>query len=71
MCDILLFSRSFILIQQLFSYIFLWIFYLQVGANRTCPNSKPKVHIGLDLLFADLPENLRVPGISLSSSDVP
>ena len=50
---------------------FLWIFDLQVGAGRTCPNSKPKVHIGLDLLFADVPKNLRVPAISSSSSDVP
>ena len=43
----------------------------QVGAGRTRPNTKPKVHTGIDLLFADVPENLRVPGISASSADVP
>jgi hypothetical protein len=46
-------------------------FDLQVGAGRTRPNTKPKLHTWIDLLFADVPENLRVPGISASSSDVP
>ena len=43
----------------------------QVGAGRTRPNTKPKLHTGIDLIFADVPENLRVPGISASLSDVP
>ena len=50
---------------------FLWDFDLQVKTDCICPNSKPKVHIGLDLLFANVPKNLRVPAISSSSSDVP
>ena len=70
MCDILLFSCSFILFQQLLFYIFC-IFYFHVGAGRTRCNSKPKVYTGLDLLFADVPENLCVPGISSSLLDVP
>ena len=44
---------------------------MQVGAGRSRPNSKPKVHSGIDLLFADVPENLLVPTISASASDVP
>jgi hypothetical protein len=44
---------------------------LQVGGGRSRPNTKPKVHTGIDLLFADILENLRVPGISASLSDVP
>ena len=43
----------------------------QIGGGRSRPNAKPKVHTGIDLLFADVPENLRVPGISASPSDVP
>ena len=43
----------------------------QIGGGRSRPNTKPKVHTGIDLLFADVPENLRVPGISASPSDVP
>jgi hypothetical protein len=50
---------------------FLCNFSFQVGAGRTRPNTKPKVHTGIDLLFADVPENLRVSGISTSSSDSP
>jgi hypothetical protein len=50
---------------------FLCIFAFQVGAGCTHPNTKLKVHTGIDLLFADVPGNLRVPGISASSSDVP
>lgn len=46
-------------------------FFLQVGEGRTRRNTKPKTHTGIDLLFADVPENLRVPNISTSSSDVP
>ena len=44
---------------------------MQVGAGRSRPNSKPKVHSGIDLLFADVPKNLLVPTISASASDVP
>ena len=44
---------------------------MQVGAGRTHPNTKPKVHTRLDLLVANVPENLRVPNISSSLSDVP
>jgi hypothetical protein len=50
---------------------FFSIYSFQVGAGRTRPNTKPKAHTGIDLLFADVPENLRVPGISSSSSDIP
>jgi hypothetical protein len=39
--------------------------------GRTRPTTKPKVHTGIDLLFRDVPENLRVPSISASSFDVP
>ena len=39
--------------------------------GRSRPNTKPKLHTGIDLLFADVHENLRVPSISASSSDVP
>ena len=55
----------------IFSLIFLCILSYEVGAGRTYPNTKPKVHMGIDLLFADVPENLRVPNVSVSSSDVP
>ena len=44
---------------------------MQVRAGHTRPNTKPKGHTGLDLLFANVPENLRVPSISTSLSDVP
>ena len=40
------------------------IFSFQVEADRTRPNTKPKIHTGIDLIFADVPENLRVPNIS-------
>lgn len=30
-----------------------------------------KVHSGIDLLFADVPKNLPVPGISVSDTDIP
>ena len=53
------------------SFTFLCIFAQQVGTGRTRSNIKPKVHTGIDLLFVDMPENLRVPRISTSSSDVP
>ena len=46
------------------------LFASQVGARRSRPNTKPKVHSGIDLLFADVPENLRVPTICASTSDV-
>jgi hypothetical protein len=55
-----------------FVFVTFYVFFaFQVGAGRTRPNTKPKVHTGIDLLFADVQENLRVPGISASSSDVP
>jgi hypothetical protein len=47
------------------------IFASQVGGGRTRPNTRPKIHTGIDPLFADVPENLRVPSISASSSDGP
>jgi hypothetical protein len=50
---------------------FLSIFAYQIGRGRTRPNTKTKVHTWIDLLFADMPENLRVPDISASLSDVP
>jgi len=43
-------------------------FFWQVGAGRTRVNNHSDVHKGLDLLFADIPENLPVPNIS---TDVP
>ena len=49
---------------------FLRVFAFQVGTGRTRPNTKPKVHMGIDLLFADVLENLRVLSISASYSDV-
>ena len=57
--------------HSIFDFDFFWILSFQVEAGRTCRNTKPKVHTGLDLLFADVPENLRVPILSSSSSDVP
>ena len=50
---------------------FLSFFASQVGGGRTRPNTKPKVHIGIDLIFADVPENLRVPNLSNSHLEVP
>jgi hypothetical protein len=41
---------------------------LQVGAGRSRVNTSTTIHKGLDLLFADIPENLPVPNIS---TDVP
>jgi hypothetical protein len=38
--------------------------------GRTRPNTKPKIRTGIDLLFEDVPENLRVSSISASLSDV-
>jgi hypothetical protein len=52
-------------------FIFFEFFIFQVGADRIRPNTKPKVHTGIDLLFADVSENLRAPSISASSLDVP
>ena len=43
-------------------------FCLQVGASRSRVNTSTTIHKGLDLLFADIPENLPVPNIS---TDVP
>jgi hypothetical protein len=40
------------------------IFCFSCGAGRTRPNTRPNIHIGIDLLFADVPENLRLPSIS-------
>jgi hypothetical protein len=47
---------------------FLMKFHLQVGAGRFRVNTSSSTHNGLDLLFADVPENLPVPNIS---TDVP
>jgi hypothetical protein len=47
---------------------FLMKFLLQVGAGRSRVNTSTTSHKGLDLLFADIPENLPVPNIS---TDVP
>ena len=41
---------------------------MQVGACRSRVNTSTTIHKGLDLLFADIPENLPVPNIS---TDVP
>ena len=66
------FILSFNFIEHLNTfYDFFCIPSFQVGAGRSRPNTEPKVHTGIDLIFADVPENLRVPGISASSSDVP
>jgi hypothetical protein len=43
-------------------------FHLQVGAGRSRVNTSSSTHNGLDLIFADVPENLPVPNIS---TDVP
>ena len=51
-------------------FILIFIFAFQVGAGRFNPNTKPKVHTGIYLLFVDVSKNLRVPSISASSSDV-
>ena len=45
-----------------------WIF-LQVGAGHIRPNTKSKVYKNINLLFPDVPENLRAPTISASSLD--
>ena len=46
--------------------------YLQVGFGRTRRVSSPQCkHIGLDLIIADIPENLLVPGISAPFTSVP
>ena len=50
---------------------FLCILAFQVGGGCICPSTKPKVYTGIDLMFADVPENLRISGTSTSSSDVP
>ena len=47
---------------------FLMNFYLQAGEGRSRVNTSSTFHKGLDLLFADIPENLPVPNIS---TDVP
>jgi hypothetical protein len=39
-------------------------FHLQVGAYRSRVNTSNTTHKGIDLLFADIPENLPVPNIS-------
>ena len=44
---------------------------MQIGGGHTRPNTKPKVHTGIDLFFADVHENLHVPSISASPLDVP
>jgi hypothetical protein len=49
-------------------FCFLMKLHLQVGAGRSRVNTSSSTHNGLDLLFADVPENLPVPNISI---DVP
>jgi hypothetical protein len=43
---------------------FLMKFHLQIGASRSRVNTSSSTHKGLDLLFADIPENLPVLGTS-------
>jgi len=57
--------------HSIYIFDFLWIFAVQVGAGRTREDTEPKVHMGIDLVFADVPENLRIPSILASTSDVP
>ena len=46
--------------------------YLQVGFGRTHRVSSPQCkHSGLDLIIANIPENLPVPGISAPFTSVP
>ena len=46
--------------------------YLQVGFGRTRRVSSPQCkHSGLDLIIADIPENLPVPGILAPFTSVP
>ena len=52
-------------------FYFFCFFVFQVGAGRTHSNTKSNVHTSIDILFVDVPKNLRVPNISASSSDVP
>jgi hypothetical protein len=59
---------SFIWFVSFFLSCFLMKFQLQVGAGRSRVNTSSSTHNGLDLLFADIPENLPVPNIS---TDVP
>ena len=48
-----------------FPYSFFVInFSLQTGACRSHVNTSSNIHNGLDLIFADIPENLPVPNIS-------
>ena len=53
-------------------YFLIQIFFLQVGAGRSRRISNDKCkHTGIDLLIADIPENLPVPGISIPSTIIP
>ena len=61
--------HSFHAVPHLFIFYFLWIFAFQAGAGPY--SSKPKVHTGIDILFADVRENLHEPSTSASSSDAP
>ena len=47
-----------------FSSFFLLNFLLRAGADRSCVNISSNIHNGLDLIFADILENLPVPNIS-------
>ena len=38
--------------------------------GRTRPSAKPKIHMGIDMLFVDVPENLYVLRNSISSLNV-
>ena len=44
---------------------------MQAEAGRTRYNPRAKLHIGIDMLFADVAKNLLVLVISTSNSDVP
>jgi hypothetical protein len=41
-------------------HLFLFFAFFQVGAGRTRPNTKPRVHTGIDIFSADELENLHV-----------
>ena len=50
------FILSFLTLQQWFIFYFFWNFVSQIGAGCFHPNTKPKLHTGIDLL---LPMGLR------------
>jgi hypothetical protein len=54
----------FLWFASFFPSCFLMKFHLQVGVDRSPVNTSNRTHKGIDLLFADIPENLPVPNIS-------